>query len=379
MPDEINKFGLTAPQIPEQLSGEALTPIPVLSVSPTQPALLPDIQNIPTEPIAPIIPKQEPNFLSGIEELEARISGREMETSRRTEQATFDITKQVNELNREIKQLQAEELKATEEARERGETLGFAAGETARVRRGFAIEALRLSATAEALQGNLSLAERQVKRAVDAEFEEVEKNARIARRNILDNYDNLTTAEKKRADATLLRLDKEDQEVKEKKEERNAIEDLRVKVAASGKATNLDLAKFDDVDTEVEAAALAAPFLQKVETGQTEPEIKFSSTQLAGGAAIANMPIADFQKLDQDTQNFFINRKSDIDAKKKLIDTAKENKEDPQALEAEISSSSAPDAVKDSLIRYLKQVFPPQEQNSLPWWKRIGISFGLKL
>lgn len=99
--------------------------------------------------------------------------------------------------------------------------------------------------------------------------------------------------------------------------------------------------------------------------------IKFTNTQIAKGSATANLPIAEFQQLDQDTQNYFINNAEQINSKKKLIDEAKIAKNDPASIRQEIESSNLPEAVRNSLISYLKSVFPEGEKKSLPWWKRL--------
>ena len=97
----------------------------------------------------------------------------------------------------------------------------------------------------------------------------------------------------------------------------------------------------------------------------------FSNTQIASGAATADLPIAEFQKLDIDTQNFFINNSQQIKSKKKLIDDAKTKNQDPVALKQEIQSSTLPKAVKTLLSKYVDNVFPKkEEQASQPWWRK---------
>lgn len=103
----------------------------------------------------------------------------------------------------------------------------------------------------------------------------------------------------------------------------------------------------------------------------------FTKTQINKGAATAELPIDEFKELDENTKNFFINRAGDIESRKKKINAAKEDKEDPVSLEKEISESDAPQAVKDSLTKHLKTTFKDEykkiaeNKNKLPWWKRI--------
>ena len=99
--------------------------------------------------------------------------------------------------------------------------------------------------------------------------------------------------------------------------------------------------------------------------------VSFSDTQIARGAAVANIPLADFQRLDQDSQNFFINNDKQITDFKKIIDESKIKKADPSVLEKTISEMAIPEPAKDTLTRYLKTVFSGSTQTTLPWWQRI--------
>lgn len=84
----------------------------------------------------------------------------------------------------------------------------------------------------------------------------------------------------------------------------------------------------------------------------------FTQTQLNKGAATARRPLNDFMTFDDDTKNYFISNASDVNAKYKIIEKAKANEENPTELEAEISDSSLPAEVKNSLVSYLWTVFP---------------------
>ena len=95
----------------------------------------------------------------------------------------------------------------------------------------------------------------------------------------------------------------------------------------------------------------------------------FTQTQLNKGAATAMMSMEEFLGLDPDTQNFFINNSSTVNAKVKLINEDKENNEDPTEIEREISGSNAPDEVKDVLVRHLWTIFPRPAQSGKAWYK----------
>lgn len=111
---------------------------------------------------------------------------------------------------------------------------------------------------------------------------------------------------------------------------------------------------------------------EKEKKVEDEKKVEFSNSQISSGAATAGLPIADFQKLDTDTQNFFINNDDIVKTRKKEIDNAKIAKEDPSSIEKEISESNLPSAVKDTLVKYLWTRFSrPQQNEGTPWWRRL--------
>ena len=235
-----------------------LNVIPPVVVPPPE---IPKPEPAPTPELKP--PSAGESFNQRLESLTAQLTGRAGITGERIGTATENYERQLKEINDQLRKNQVEALAAQEKALESGETLGFAAGEAARVQRNFAIEDMRLNIRAQAMQGNIDLAAKTAQRAVDAEFAQTEKDIEIARQNIIKNYDTFTPAEKKRADATLQRLDKDDAFVKEKKEVRKRISDLVIKVAERG-GSNIILSQIENA-TEEEALRIAAPFLKEEE------------------------------------------------------------------------------------------------------------------
>ena len=143
--------------------------------------------------------------------------------------------------------------------------------------------------------------------------------------------------------------------------------DLAAKISARvGQSTGID-----DTALGTDVAKILEGVVVKPAKKLSLEIITFSDTQVASGAATADLPIAEFQRLDIDTQNFFINNSQQIKSKKKLIDDAKEENQDPNALKQEIQNSILPEAVKLSLIKYVNSVFLKKDlQISLPWWRK---------
>lgn len=244
-----------------ELTGGQLTPVPPMSLTTPSPLPPTGVANIPiTEPAKIEEAEPKPDLIKTIEGITAQISGFEKEP--KIAAGTVETRRELNELNKRIRLHQAEALEAEEEARERGETLEFASGEAARVRRNSAIEALRLSALAQAKQGDVALATDLSERAVDAEFAKLKRDADVARQNMVNNYASFTPEEKRRADAALLRLDKQDAFVKQQEDIRSA--NLKTANKAAGnQAPNEILDQISKAATEEEGLRIAAPYLRE--------------------------------------------------------------------------------------------------------------------
>lgn len=115
----------------------------------------------------------------------------------------------------------------------------------------------------------------------------------------------------------------------------------------------------DILDRQYKQAQIASA--NRANTGGGGSAQIFTKSQLNAGAARLKIPLDDFKNLDYETQNLAINQGKAIDQGYQAIQEAKAAGEDPSVLEGEISSDpTLPGAVKDSLVRYLYQVFPRQ-------------------
>lgn len=326
--------------------------------------------------------------LVGREELEIKERGRFGVEARITTQES--IYKQLLNLKAQTENLPSI---LQQQAEGRGITTGGLAPIQAGRLRQAGIQANILNAQFSAASQDLATAERQVRQAVQDAFgpKEAELKALQARIQSIKDSPEYTSEIKARADAAEVKRKAEEAKVAAAKSTYEDILKLTTQVTGSAvqdEQNSLIANQITDlVNTDAErlaatpdilakAQALAQPYIAKEPTGQGDiagrkGEARFTQTQENKGAATANLPISEFQKLDEDTQNFFINNADQIKSKKKLIDEAKSKKEDPTSIETEINTADIPEAVKDSLKRYLNQVFPPKEQASLPWWKRL--------
>lgn len=237
-------------------------PLNVQTSSPTPPV---DVSNIPitTPPTPTATTTPTPSdFTTKLETLTAGLLGRDITKEQKIAEATADYQKSLNELNTQIKIHQANALARQEEALKSGETLRFASGTAQNIARTDAIEAMKLSALAQGMQGNILLATKQAENAVNAEFAQQEKDIATARQNILNNYDTFTDAEKKRADNALLTLDEKDAFVAKNKADREQAYKTAMEAAKNG-LTDTSLLTQIQNSTPEKALELASPYLKE--------------------------------------------------------------------------------------------------------------------
>src|SRR3990167_275491 len=361
--------GLTPLPDTGAITANDLTPTSVITPIQPQPSSIPSVPEVPELNV----PETEAQKL--IEEIRALTTEGAGEATFKTEQeqlagvpeaqqAVDDLTQRLRDLVREEKAIP---LRLQEEIKGRGVTKGGLAPIQAGELRKNAIEALSVSALIDASSNRLLSAQRKADRAVDAKYAPIkaERDAKLANLELILKSPLYTRADKERAEKQ--KAEQEKLKTDEKTQEDTMKEILKFAqtyMTNSGKEADSsviqqfqDLALNDDIKREdifaaqkilagsgfaekkvdrtlsiSEAKSFGVPFgIKESEVigkiPSKEIQVEFTSSQIADGAANADLPIAEFQKLDVDTQNFFINRKSDIDAKKKLIDAAKENKE----------------------------------------------------
>ena len=201
------------------ITGAALTPTTEPVVQTPQVPAIPNVPSPLPQPVA------EP-----IQDLEAQIAQQlgGSALQQRTEAATAPLQAQLGQLDARIAGFDAAALKRQEEALNSGETLRYSTGLAGQVARTDAIERLTLIAQRQAISGDIAAAERTTKIAVDAEFDEQEKKNETLRQNLMNNYDSFSASDKKRADAALLKLDKDDAFVAQQKEDKEAVSALAI-------------------------------------------------------------------------------------------------------------------------------------------------------
>lgn len=173
--------------------------------------------------------------------------------------------KRLQELTGRLTQLQNESLaiplQIQEEFTGRGATAGGVEPiQTARLRQN-AIQSLTIGAQAQALQGNIALAQQQVNRAVDLEFRPIEDRLEFLKTAYSLNKDILDREDKRRSEQLQIQLDERTRILNEQKVERNGIYDVMNRVASFGAPQSV-VDSIRSAKSIGEAITLATPYMQ---------------------------------------------------------------------------------------------------------------------
>jgi len=255
-------FFQTQSNVPVNITPDATTlgtPNKSLNLSATPVIPIPQVAGLgvaPTEIVTPTVEQPRAEGVDRLDQLFSSLGNQEADIEAAKIDKSAPFAQQLNQVNQQQAMLQATALANQEKAMRSGETLSFASREAQNIARTDAIESLKLSAIQAGLQGNIALAERQAESAIKAKYSQITKDLETARTNIVNNYESFTSAEKKRANATLLRLDKDDAFVKMQQTEDLAIQNLGIKLAENGvdTATIKSVMDSGDFDTAIRLA-----------------------------------------------------------------------------------------------------------------------------
>ena len=369
--------GGSSPAIP---ATPVATNIPVSEITPTNPMTVPVSNSglndfnaimagtnvslpVPVNPEEAAVKKNQSDILSKMTELGgAGAYQAELEsdpTLQGNKKDLMDLQSQLMSLNNEA---QAAALNVDRQGRPA--VLTAAANlEKGNIERDRTIKALRLSSSIQALQGNISLAQDQIDTAIKRKYEPIKAQLDVLNKQLEFNYDTFTAAEKKRADQLKFENDIKMDEINQREEADKRFESFKIQALSNGmSATQAQQAQalYEAGQSDQAYANMSRYTGSKssdVNTSTSDDSSPFTKSQINAGAAIANISIEDFKRLDQYSQNFFINNKNIIKSELELIKEDKDLGEDPREREALIEELDIPEAVKDTLTRNLKQTF----------------------
>lgn len=215
--------------------------------------------------------------------------------------------KQLQEINLQIAQKNAEFNQAIvgQEGQGRGRTTAEVSGEQARIRRQQAVEIGGLSAVAQALQGNIALAQQTAERTVNLEFADAEQEVNTLERLLQLNENNFSRADKKRAELLTAQLEERKQTIADQKDARKQVLSLTAEAAQQG-ADNATLSKMSQARTPEEALQIGGSALGnefRIKQEQQKFENTVTLQKLALDEASTRAQIANIQSQIADRNN----------------------------------------------------------------------------
>jgi hypothetical protein len=177
-----------------------------------------------------------------------------------TAQNLPQLNSQLNEINQQIRSVQSEALAATNTSEDRRAPMFAIRGEQAAIERQRAVKVYGLSAAAEAIQGNISLANDNVQRALDAEFGGLEQEIENKKFLLQVNSDNFDREEKRQAEQRQIELDRQKEELAQRRADKQSIFSTMLAAAQSG-ADNETLQRIQSATTPEQAISYAGTVL----------------------------------------------------------------------------------------------------------------------
>ena len=168
--------------------------------------------------------------------------------------------KQLNDINAQIRDLTTQSVAAFNTSEDRRAPTFAIRGEQAQIERQRSVKALGLSAIAQAVQGNIALAQSQAERAVEIEFGPIQAELDYLTKALDINDKKLTREDKKRAETLQIQLQERQRIVDEAKENKTIIYGWAAEAAKNG-ASSLLINRAIGVLDPMEALQILAPFM----------------------------------------------------------------------------------------------------------------------
>lgn len=245
-------------------------------------------------PLAPIANTAEQNALdaqgdaleaditAGADKLATKSARKsELESSQNIPQ----LSGQLNELNQLIRGVQAEALAATNRSEDRNAPMFAIRGEQAAIERQRAVKVYGFAAAAEAIQGNIALANDYVSRALAAEFDPIEQEIENKKFLLSRNKEKFDRAETRAAEERARELDQAKETLANAREDRSRVLEIMLAAAQNG-ADNQTLARIQNARTPEEAASaagsvLGAKFAQDKKQQEFENSIRLAELAIS--------------------------------------------------------------------------------------------------
>lgn len=173
------------------------------------------------------------------------------EDTARLKEINLQVANLTNDFNRRIANIPGQG---------RGLTTGIVQGQTDRERRLAAVEIGALTSVQQALQGNIALSQQTAERTVAMEFADEEQEIQNLQVLLQLNSENLSRADKKRAEELSFSLQERERQIADAKEERKQVLNLSAEAAKNGADTST-LTQMSKAKTTEEALSIGGSFL----------------------------------------------------------------------------------------------------------------------
>lgn len=186
------------------------------------------------------------------------------EQNRGIPQQNQQLTELMGQIGILKNEAQAIPLRLQEQATGRGVTAGGLAPIQAAELRKNAINALSLSSVAQALQGNISLAQQQADRAIEVKYAPVQAEIDFLRETMALNEKRLSREDSQRSKKLDILLNERQRILDNEKAESKSISDLLITLGKNQAPTDI-MTKVKDAKSLDDAISIAAPFMQSPE------------------------------------------------------------------------------------------------------------------
>lgn len=182
-----------------------------------------------------------------------------------TEQKLPQSYEQLKALNTQIAEKQAAYASGIQKIEGKVAPMPFITGQQAQMQRMASIELGNMATLAQALQGNIELSRQMINDTVNLEYAPIEQEIENLQYQLELNAQNMTAAEKRRAEALSISLTERQAEIDAEKQSKIDIKNLAIEAAKNGASSDL-AQRMMNASTLGEAIGLGGKFLQSAQT-----------------------------------------------------------------------------------------------------------------
>ena len=216
---------------------------------------------------------QAQQSVSGLDKYKELLGERAGDTQKELAKFDYEPTiKQLQDINKQASSLYSGFEKGIVGAEGRVASASSIYGRQALMRRQQAVEIGALTSMAQALQGNITLAEKTAERAINDKYGAIEQQLGIEMAQLDYIYKDLDRVDKKRADTKLEALKEREKLIANEKEKEVNISNLMISAAQNG-ASNDVLSKIMEAGSYMDAIKIGKDFLSADNTKWQESEI----------------------------------------------------------------------------------------------------------